>query len=315
MKPAANFRPQVSRSLYFFALPLGHFFHPRPCPFCKVVSKHFSNSPPSTSPTHLLPLLDKRRHVQHSLSSHLQTALHSSLPQLSLDLLTLARTLDLQTPFNAPCLLLAGLFDGPGQQIDNSVLLSKLDKIGLLAQTVHGAVPAPCCEVFRGQEWVRERDLGGGRRGSAGCIVRGDLYHRGNRVTGGCGGGGDLGWRWCRNRRCDLGEELRRWVALEEADEPRGQCLCDLDSVLDAHLVGLGMGGGIEDAGVQQFLENRPPSACTDRYSMVELFRRRVSYCYLPHHRQPHPLSSPPLLFAPHNSDPLTCKLRTPSSY
>lgn len=109
---------------------------------------------PSTTVSLLFPFLNQSRHIQHSLSSHLQSSLQCPLPQLALDLLSLARSLDHQALLYPPPLLLTGLLDSPWQKIDYTVLARELDQVGLFAQAIDGRVPASGCEVFGGEKRV-----------------------------------------------------------------------------------------------------------------------------------------------------------------
>lgn len=172
--------------------------------------------------TYLLPLLHEARHIQHSLAAHLQAALERALPQLALDALALAGALDRQSALDAPRFLFARLLDRPREQVDDAVCGGQFDEVRLLAQTVDGAVPAPCGVVFGRLEGVGEGEVGGGV-GAAGGRVQAAGIGRDGRCGGGRGGRGRLGGLWgCGDLRCDAGKQLRRRVALEEAQQPRG---------------------------------------------------------------------------------------------
>lgn len=144
-------------------LPEGYFFHPRPCPFCALVSIP-SPKAGQLNRTHLLPFLYQGRHLHHSLLPHHKAIAQSPLPQLSLDPLALSRTLDLQASLYPPLLLGARFLDRPGKQIEDIVFLCEFDEVGLLAEAVDGAVPAAGDMVFAREEgvWVREACLGFG---------------------------------------------------------------------------------------------------------------------------------------------------------
>lgn len=81
--------------------------------------------------TTLLPCLHQLWHPQHSLSAFLEFRLERPLPDVTLHLLTHARSLDPQPLLFSPPSFLGGALDGKGKQFFDAVLAGELDEIGL----------------------------------------------------------------------------------------------------------------------------------------------------------------------------------------
>lgn len=109
---------------------------------------------PPASMTLLFPLTNQLRHRPHSLSPRLQSALDRPLPQVSLDFLAHAGTLDSQTHQFLLLLFHQGKLGAPGQELFDAVLASHLAQVGLSSESITRTTPATGDGVAPGEEGI-----------------------------------------------------------------------------------------------------------------------------------------------------------------
>ena len=128
--------------------------HAQKIHFVPKKGRSFGPLLPATTVAPLLPLSDHLRHALHSLLPLLQTALERALPELTLDLLANAGTLDSQAVVDALLLLDLGVLGRVRHQRQHVVGDGQLEELCLSAQGVVWCMPVAGRGVLEGEEGV-----------------------------------------------------------------------------------------------------------------------------------------------------------------